>query len=70
MVWGLEKEQLRLSPDTWVVGGDGEVVRCMWPCGVREALNTGVEVPGRHQRGAAGEAVGHVDLSNQGWRSK
>ena len=56
MVWGWGKEQLRLTPNTWVVGDDGEIVRCMWPWGVREApaLSTVVEVPWRHWQGAAG----------------
>ena len=31
MVWGWEKEQLRLTPNTWVVGDDGDIVRCLWP---------------------------------------
>ena len=63
---------MRVTPNTWVVGDDGEIVRCMWPWGVHEApaLSTGVEVPWRHWQGAAGEAVGQVDLSNQGWRCK
>lgn len=64
MVWVWEKEQLRLTPNTWVVGDDGDIVRCMWPWGVHEApaLSTGVEVPWRHCGGAAGKAMNLLEM--------